>query len=260
MLVVLQNFKIGKVWDSGYIHGSQTQQNFLEKVKAKYLQYGHPKTGFSQQFGDARLDVLLPGEQLLSGTDSDANNNSLVLRISYGSTSFLLTGDMQDEERRKVSNWQQSTVLKVAHHGSHNGTDVSFAEQVHPQYAAISCGKGNSYGHPSAEAIDALNSVGAQIYRTDKNGTIVFTSDGKNVTAKTLGASDSSPPDSSVSTGSSSTTTTPSGSGSYIGNRNTHKFHLPTCSYLPDLKNRVYFNTRGEAIAAGYVPCKKCNP
>jgi len=259
MLAVLDAFQIGKVWDSGYVHGSRTQENFLGTVRAKGIRFGTPKAGFTQDIGDTRIDVLAP-VRALSGTNSDANNNSIVIRLTYGQISFLLTGDMETEERNTVSSWPKTTVLKVAHHGSRNGTDRYFLSAMSPQIAVISYGAGNSYGHPHAETVSALQNAKVKIYSTADSGTVQLSTDGKTVSVKTLGPSQKSRIGSSSKKQPSLQAGSGDGAGNYIGNVNSKIFHLPNCSSLPAEKNRIYFNTRDEAINQGYRPCKKCNP
>lgn len=243
MAAVTAAFPVGKVWDSGYNQGSRTQQQFLKTIQQKHIPYGKPRAGFSQSVGGVRIDVLAPGKTLLTGTDSDANNNSLVMRLVYGTTSLLLPGDMEEAERASISHWPHTTVLKVAHHGSRNGTDLDFARALMPRIAVISYGEGNEYEHPHPEAVTALRDVGATIYRTATQGTIILSSDGSHVTAKTLGV-----------TRAAATTD----SCAYIGNRQTHIYHLPTASHLPKPENRVCFSSREAAERAGYRPCQLC--
>jgi competence protein ComEC len=261
MQAVLSAFPIGKVWDSGYNQGSRTQQEFLGAIKAKGIRFGMPKAGFSQNVGDVTVAVLAPKTQL-AGTDSDANNNSLVLRIVYGNISFLLPGDMEGDERATIGTWPRSSVLKVAHHGSRNGTDLAFAKAVSPRYAVISYGQGNPYGHPHAEAVTALQAVGAKVLQTAVDGTVVFTTDGKSVSCTTMhtarithgrrasGAVIYSPVAAAA---------VPKGTV-YIGNARSHIFHRLSCSTLPPAKNAVYFRSRAEAVSQGYRPCRRCNP
>lgn len=246
MLDVLRTYKVGRVWDSGYNHGSHTQQRFLQAIKDHRLQYGQPRAGFVREVGKVRIEVLAPGRNLLKGTESDANNNSLVLRVSYGEVSFLLTGDIEEDGRAAVAAWPRATVLKVSHHGSRNGTDGAWLRKVKPTYAAISCGRNNNYNHPHAETLRALVAAGVQTQITAQDGTIVYATDGKTVTVATqpaAAAAGGGQPE-----------------GQYIGNQNSHVFHLPTCGSLPAEKNRVYFRTRQEAIDAGHRPCGRCKP
>ncbi len=129
------------------------------------------------------IEVLSPTEPLLSGTESDINNNSLVISLTMGRFSFLLTGDAQFEaeleliSRRAVP---RSMVLKIAHHGSRMATSDEFLAVAGPQLVVISVGEENRYGHPTEEVLARLEEVvGAEnIYRTDVNGTIEFITDG----------------------------------------------------------------------------------
>ncbi len=261
-LAVLDAFPVGKVWDSGYVHGSKLQQRYLQTIKDKGIRFGKPKAGFVEVMGGARVEVLAPVHPL-SGTNSDANNNGLILRVTYGDVSFLLMGDAEGEERATVGTFPRSTVLKVSHHGSHNGTDPAFLAQVRPQVAVISYGLGNSYGHPHAQTVKALEAAKVRWYSTT-GGPVVITTDGKTFSVKGgkgAGVSGAAPAATvGNSGGASSPRPATSTSGGYIGNRNSHVFHLATCSSLPAPKNQVPFSTRDEALQAGYRPCKRCNP
>ena len=107
MQAVLAAYPIGKVWDSGYNHGSQVQQRFLQTIKDKQLRFGTPRAGFHEAIGDVSVDVLAPGANLLNNTDSDANNNSLVLRphvqgcqcAPHGRCAAGRAGDAEDVAR-----------------------------------------------------------------------------------------------------------------------------------------------------------------
>jgi competence protein ComEC len=243
MVQVLNALPVGKFWDSGYAHGSRTQREMLSTIERKGIRFGTPKAGFTERIGDVTVFVLAPKVSI----PGDANDNAVVLRIVYGKTSFLLAADMEEKERHTVSRWPQSTVLKVAHHGSRNGTDPAFLAQVKPKIAVISCARHNPYGHLHKSTLDALKAAGAATYITAQVGTVVLISNGKSVSVKTLGTRRTSVTASSTASG-------------YIGNRNSHIFHQPTCSTLPNESNREYFKSRDEAIAAGYRPCKRCKP
>jgi competence protein ComEC len=144
-----------------------------------------------------------------------------------------------------------SDVLKVGHHGSDTSTTGGFLKTVSPAIAVIPVGASNSSGHPSPKVIERLLTFGVQIYRTDLHGSVVVSSDGQrlNVVAGKI-----------TSPGNAGGSVKQPGSKEYIGNKNTKKFHLPSCSSLPAQNNRIHFNSREEAIAVGYVPCKICNP
>ena len=177
MTAILGAFRTGKVWDSGFALGSRTQKEFLADVGRRGIRFGTPKAGFEEVVDGVRIRVVAPVWEL-RGSESDANNNSLVLHIAYGAVSFLLTGDMQKEERRSVGTFPNATVLKVAHHGSRDGTDASFLNQVRPQYAVIPYGYGNPYGHPKAGVLELLRKNGVQTATTAADGNVVFRTDG----------------------------------------------------------------------------------
>jgi len=126
--------------------------------------------------------VLHPGPLLMTGTGSDANNNSVVLRLVYRNVSFLFTGDLEAPGQRVVMSrgiTLRSTVLKVPHHGAADAALPAFDRAVHPALAVISVGADNPYGHPSQEALAALRAVGARVLRTDLSGAIMVKSEGR---------------------------------------------------------------------------------
>ena len=135
----------------------------------------------------------------------------------------------------------QADVLKVGHHGSSTSSSQAFLQAVKPKYAVISVGVGNSYHHPEEEALQRLQSIGAEIYRTDLQGNIVCTTDGKNIAFNCNSVS---------------------GAEVYAdaANKKSKKFHLESCASLPDEENRIYLEDREEAISLGYTPCGTCKP
>lgn len=140
----------------------------------------HPKNGENMALGDAKVYFYGP----ISESEEDRNNSSIVLKIVYGKTSFLFTGDAERSEEKEILDAGydiSATVLKVGHHGSKNSTTYPFLREVMPKYAVISVGKDNSYGHPTEDVLSRLRDAGAQVYRTDMQGDIFMVSDGKNV-------------------------------------------------------------------------------
>ncbi len=130
------------------------------------------------------INVLNPPKNTLTGTKSDIDNNGVVLRLSKGKVSFLLTADIRQEaEFELIANRAElsSTVLKVAHHGSDTSTTPEFLAVVNPRLAVISVGTGNKFGHPKNEVLERLKERldPENIYRTDQHGTIEFITDGK---------------------------------------------------------------------------------
>ena len=182
MAEVIDSLDVGKVWDSGYNHGSAAQRAMLEAIKRKKIRFGRPKVGFTEKFGEATVEVIAPVSPI-SGTSSDANNNTLVLLVSYGDVSFLMMGDIEEAGRRAAGSFPKATVLKVSHHGSRNGTDRKLLREVAPEVAIISCGIGNSYGHPHKETVRLLKEFKVKTYSTT-DGDIAITTDGVAYTVK----------------------------------------------------------------------------
>ena len=116
------------------------------------------------------------------------NNNSVIVRAENGANSFLITGDCENEEEQLLMDKGvdlKAKVLKVAHHGSSTASSADMLDKVLPRYAVISCGSGNSYGHPHDVTVSRLEKYADYIYRTDENGTVVFVSDGKGLSVRT---------------------------------------------------------------------------
>lgn len=156
--------------------------------------------------------------------------------------------------------------MKVGHHGSASSTSEGFLAKVQPQVVIISVGSGNQYGHPAA-TLQNLNQRGVKIYRTDLQGSITVTTDGKDYAVLT---EKTSPQSAILQAGgqevgglSGSTVTQPSATkGNYVASTKGGKYHLPTCRYATsiDSANKIWFQTEVEALAAGYAPCSVCNP
>lgn len=163
---------------------SKAYTNFKKKAQEQGLEIEHPTVGEDIKLGSSSIEFLGP----VSEKGKDLNNTSIVLRITYGNTSFLFTGDAESEEEEDILNTGanlKSTVLKVGHHGSSTSTSYPFLREIMPQYAVISCEQGNSYGHPHEETLSKLKDAGVEVYRTDLNGNIIMASDGENVTVVT---------------------------------------------------------------------------
>jgi competence protein ComEC len=138
-------------------------------------------------FGGAGIDVLAPPVDYVP-VDTPKNNDSLVLRLSYGRNAFLLSGDVERPiERRMLADHElgPTEVLKVAHHGSKTSSTEAFLDAVQPEFAVISVGLDNSYGHPHPDVIERLREHHAAIFRTDQDGLISIRSDGRRLSLET---------------------------------------------------------------------------
>lgn len=257
-------------------YDSSAFESFAKYLSQQGKHIAVPKAGDAFSLGGAAVEVIGPI------TDSgDMNNRSIVLRVIYGETSFLFTGDAEREEEQDILNAGydlSSTVLKVGHHGSDSSTTYPFLREIMPQYAVISVGQGNSYGHPTDHTLSRLRDADVKVYRTDMQGHIICKSDGKavlfsverNVGADTLGNPGSKQGSTGDSQGSANKqqsapaqAPSPSQSGSYVLNTNTRVFHRVDCSSVGKMseQNRVSFHgTREDALAQGYTPCGACHP
>ena len=225
-------------------------RDFVKYTQQQGLQVEVPAAGTVWPLGSATVTMLGPVAQY-----DNTNDTSIVLRVDYGSTSFLLTGDMESDAERDLVNSGanlKADVLQVGHHGSSTSTSYIFLNAVLPEMGIISCGVNNKYGHPHEETLSILRDAGVDVYRTDLLGAIVIGSDGQNYTIrteKTATDAELNPTDPAAAS---------TAQQGYIGNVNSKKFHLPSCANLPAEKNQILFSSYEEAIAAGYSPCSSC--
>ena len=179
---VVENFEVGTVFTSPYAGSTPSYGIFTEAVEANGLELTVPTLGESYTLGEARFEFIGPLEQY-----DNLNDDSLVMRLEYGDTSFLFTGDMTSKAERDLVEDGANVkcdVLKVGHHGSSGSSSYRFLYEAQPKIAVISCEAGNSYGHPHEETLSRLNDADAEIYRTDLEGSIVIFSNGMEVAKK----------------------------------------------------------------------------
>jgi len=179
---VINSFTVKNVYTTKATSTTKTYTNLQNLIKDKNL----PVTNIT-------YGVTIPADSSVSMTFlssiktsySDLNDWSGVLKVQYGDVSFLLMGDastnVEGDLLSKCKDKLPSTVLKVGHHGSKTSTSSSFLDVVKPQYAVIEVGKDNPYGHPTSAALNRLSDANVKVFRTDLDGTIVFTTDGKTI-------------------------------------------------------------------------------
>jgi len=277
---------VGKAFSPVTTYDSRAFNSFVKYLNEQNVSITVPKPGNEFKLGSAAVKILGP-----VSTDSNANNNSIVLKITYGDTSFLFTGDAEREEEQDIlakGYDLNSTVLKVGHHGADTSTTYPFLREIMPGYAVISVGTNNQYGHPTDNALSRLRDADVKTYRTDMQGDIICTSNGKSVSFKvernanidTL-ASVSKPTASPTAKPTVSPSTKPTAEPTpkptvkpttkpeeptdvrYILNTSTKKFHHPHCSsvkMMSDKNKQETAMTRDEVIGQGYDPCGRCNP
>lgn len=178
---VINNFDIGKIFMPKVSHTTKTFEDVLNAVKNKGLKVTTAFAGTNIEVDtNLKVEMLSPNSE----TYDDMNNYSAVIKLSYNNTSFLFTGDAESiSEQEMISKGYdlKADVLKVGHHGSATSTTALFLNKVSPQYAIISVGKENSYGHPDNLILNRLNTFGVEVFRTDEAGTIIATSDGETI-------------------------------------------------------------------------------
>jgi competence protein ComEC len=266
MAYIIDSFQVGKVFFPKQTSTTNTFKDFVSSVKNKGLELTVPSVGSTFKIGDATVTILSP-----NGADyEDANDYSIVVKVTFGNTSFLLTGDAEAvSETQMLSKGLDlsATVLKVGHHGSESSTGQSFLDKVNPKYAVISVGENNSYGHPTQETMSRLEAKNIPVYRTDENGTVVATSNGTNVSFNVTPGSYNAAESTSVSSTSNSPAIVPkttilpnteqqyidaNGAGLIKGNESSKIYHLPGGSYYNRTKAEFWFKTEAQAQAAGY--------
>lgn len=157
--------------------------DMFEAMEAKNLEYIPSEVGDTYQIGDASFEILAP---LDVSKVKEINDYSIVIRLDYGETSFLFTGDAEVASEEEILDTFPASkikcdVLKVGHHGSNSSTSEAFLAAANPALAIISCGEGNEYGHPTQTILDRLANANVDILRTDLEGTIILLSDKKEV-------------------------------------------------------------------------------
>ncbi|MCQ2559251.1 MAG: MBL fold metallo-hydrolase [Clostridia bacterium] len=180
---IVNTFEIGEVYMPAASSTTKTFERLQDALEAKNLFATAAFAGVSVvDEGDLTVTMFSPNSQVYD----NLNNYSPVIKLVYGDTSFLFTGDAEAEseaEILKAGYDLQADVLKVGHHGSHSSTSPEFLAAVNPIYAVICCGENNDYGHPHQVTLDKL--AGITIYRTDLDGNILFVSDGHNLDVST---------------------------------------------------------------------------
>lgn len=177
---ILKNFEVGVLYMPAHEYDSATYRDVIKAANNANVENIAPELGHIFYVGDAKCEIMA-----IDNDDEDPNVNSIMIEMVYGKNKFLFTGDAEIENEEKRL-WNDIDVLKVAHHGSSTSSSEDFMEQVMPEIALISVGTDNSYGHPHKETMELLESYDMDIYRTDKQGTIIVTSDGTKCTVETF--------------------------------------------------------------------------
>lgn len=282
---IIEHFSVKAVFLPDVQNNTQIFKKLLTAIKDKGLQIKTAEEGVNLlKESNLTADFIAP----VGDSYADLNNYSAVLKLTYGNNSFLFMGDAENLSENEITAEVKADVLKAGHHGSNYSTSQQFIQRVQPKYAVISCGVDNQYGHPDPAAIDRLNAASVEIYRTDEMGTILFTSDGTNITVdkKASPKKENAPPSaplppsqSIASTAPTPTQNSPTSSQNsnaegtqnqgidaangtqnnettvYVTNTGS-KYHLDGCQYLKQSKIPLPLSQ----ARLSYEPCSKCNP
>lgn len=235
LAAVLAKYPAEHVYSSVTEYTTKVFSNVVKYTEEQGRQIEVPQTGTHWSLGSAAVTVIGPVQEY-----SDPNNGSLVLRVDYGGTSFLFTGDMEQKAEGDLLESGadvHADVLKAGHHGSPTSSSEAFLTAVQPSVAVISVGADNDYGHPGADVLARLEALNAEIYRTDTQGEIIIVSDGEKL---------------SITTDPTSREPAAGKDAPFVGNRNSMIVHSASCAKLPGEENRIYFNSAEEAEEYGY--------
>ncbi len=264
MTEVLNNFSVGKFFTTAYAD-SESHSEALAAAEESGGEICRVQAG----------EIIIDKENLLAEVsapkefdEENTNNNSIVISLTYGESRFVFAGDAEKSEEDGIWSNIKCDVLKVGHHGSSTSTSANFLKKTEPRFAVISAGLNNSYGHPSESVLKRLYERNIGIFRTDLMGTVVFTSDGSDISVNKTPweyvpaaelpetESDIQPENSNGGeVGENSEYST-----GYVLNTKTGRIHSPRCPAVKDIKekNKAYTDDYRQAIENGYVPCGIC--
>lgn len=272
----LNAFSAKQVFSPDYTTDTRVFKSFNSIIETKSIPQKQPAVGATYQLGDASFQILSPS----SSSYSDANNYSIAIRIVDGDSSFLITGDAEAASEAEICGTKlelESDVYVMGHHGSGTSTSWDLLQKSTPEYAILSCGDGNSYGHPHVESMEKLQDMEINLFRTDKQGTIIASTDGTSITWNVSPCNDYTPGDKndkpaqpqkqttakSAAKTSSSQSQSTSISREYVLNTSTKKIHYPDCKSakkISEKNKKTVTQTRDSLISQGYSPCGNCNP
>ena len=267
--------KAGRVLCPVTEYDTEAFRDFVKYAKKNGPGITVPKKLSTYALGSATVTIL----GLNAG---EGNNASIVLSVTYQDKTFLFTGDAEREaEQAVLADYPELLAaygLKVGHHGSADATTYPFLREILPEYAVISCGAGNPYGHPMDNTLSRLRDAEVTVYRTDLHGDITISFEGGEwsvTTQKSASEADVFTPGEEFNFGSEPEEgeddvtrgdigTTEDTRSDYVANKNTKKFHYPDCSSVKKMKesNKDFFYgvTREYMIGQGYDPCGNCKP
>lgn len=277
--VIITKYDIDTIIMPNYAKDTATYRDVVKAMDYKRYKATDPVVGDTYKLGDAEFTIIAPNSE---DYGDEANNYSVGILLRHGNKKFVFTGDAEEEAETDIVNNKldiSADVLQVGHHGSKTASTKKFIDAVKPTYAVISCGEGNSYGHPHAATLNTLRAAGVKLFRTDEQGSIVATSDGKKITWNTAPSDTwlTGEPTKSANTPKATTepkkevkqqeaTTAPKETEPVTQQddkseivhitKTGKKYHNAGCASLSKSDIEV---TLGEALSKGLEPCSKCH-
>lgn len=179
---ILYNFQVENILMPDISHTTKTFEDVLKAISDNDLEITVPKVGEQYNLGNAQFIIIAPNR---NDYGEELNNYSIGIKLVHGNNSFIMCGDTEELAEADILNNGidlSADVYKVSHHGSNTGTSKAFLQAISPRYAVIECGADNKYGHPHQETLDLLHAMNIEVYRTDRNGTVIAISDGNEIT------------------------------------------------------------------------------
>ncbi len=174
---VIDSFEIGTIYMPKVATTTKTFEDVLDAIESKELKVTTPEIDSEFSLGDLKFKILWTSDD-----EDNLNSSSIVLKMTFDELSYIFAGDAEAAEEKEIikSGYNiEAQVLKLGHHGSSTSSSEEFLDKVSPSIAIIMTGEGNSYGHPHKEVLERLEARNIKVYRTDTDGTILITSDGK---------------------------------------------------------------------------------
>jgi competence protein ComEC len=189
---VLSRYKIDRVWLSGAINDTEIYKKVIETLQTNQVPITYVKAGDTTMTGEVSTVVLHPPDGMVGTNPEEQHDATVAVKFTYKDVCLIMTGDLNEAHEATILEMAQRLqislscpILKVSHHGSKTSSTMPFLQAVQPKVAVISVGEKNRYHHPTDEALQRLKDIGANIYRTDLNGTVTITTDGSNYWTKT---------------------------------------------------------------------------
>lgn len=175
---IINNFSIQTFYMPDDITTTKTFEDVLDALENKRITFQTPELDGTFHFAESKFEVIY-----IEKNAKDLNDSSLILKMTYGNNTFLFMGDATSKVEPKIIEKEiKSDVLKIGHHGSKYSSSQALLDKVSPQYAIISVGADNNYHHPHQNTMKKLDAMAIKTYRTDRDGTIILTTDGTNIT------------------------------------------------------------------------------